>query len=221
MTARRSTDRGMTLVELVVVMSIVGLVTLVIAATFIVILRVAPATEFRIDDARSTRGLQTWLVRDIASTPPRDYDSTSRTGFVASDDSLTAVVPAADLCTTDGTHVLFLAWVDSGISYRAQYTLVGSADTGYSIDRHLCGGDTATVGVTGDIESTTCSADPLSLVVPTSTDGDVDPDSDGDGTYEGVTVELCLVSTRVGSIAARTPTSKEITLSVASRNGDI
>ena len=207
MTARRSRDDGMTLVELVVVTSIVGLVTLVIAATFIVILRVAPTTEFRIDDARSTRGLQTWLVRDIASTPPRLYDPASRTGFVDATTTLSAaMVPPADVCSTDGTHVLFLAWVDSGTSYRAQYSIVGSDETGYSIDRRICGGDTATVGVTGDIESSTCAVEPLSEV---------------DITTDGATVEMCLVSTRVGSIAARTPTSKEITLSVVSRNGDI
>lgn len=213
----------MTLVELLIVVSIIGAVTLVISTAFITIIRLTPTTEFRIDDARSTRGLHTWLVRDVASTPSRPYDPVTRTGYVDATSTPAAEgVPPSDICTTSGSHVLFMAWVDAGVSYRAQYVLDAGPGGSFAVERHICGPDSSSIRVTGDIENAPCASAPYSEF---DFDVDVPPDgvwddSDGDGIYDGATVEMCLVSTRVGSIAARTPTSKEIVFSVRSRNGD-
>lgn len=214
MSRRHSSDRGMTLVELLVVTSLLGLVMFVIAATFVTILRVTPSTEYRIDDARSTRGLHTWLVRDIGSTPPHVYDPGTGTGFVDGvwASPTAAGVPPGDVCISGGTHVLFMAWSDEGRSYRAQYTIEGSATGGYEVVRTICGEDTAQMSLTGDVSSAACAASQRS----TLTTADVD----GDGAIEAA-VELCLVSTQSENDGLLSgDRQQEITLSVASRNGD-
>lgn len=204
----------MTLVELLVVTSVLGLVMFVIAATFVTILRVTPSTEYRIDDARSTRGLQTWLVRDIASTPPHTYDPGTRTGYVdgvwASPSA--AGVPPGDVCISSGTHVLFMAWTDQGTSYRSQYTIEDNATGGYEVVRTICGGDGSQISLTGDVSSAACATSQRSTLNTT--------DVDGDGAIEA-TVDLCLASTQSeddGILSG--DRQQEITLSVASRNGD-
>ena len=214
MRRRSSSDRGMTLVELLVVTSLLGLVMFVIAATFVTILRVTPSTEYRIDDARSTRGLQTWLVRDFASTPPHVYDPGTRTGYVDGSQSSPAAagVPAGDVCISSGIHVLFMAWSDRGTSYRAQYTIEGSATTGYEVVRTICGGNNAQLSLTGDVSSGACATALRSTVTPV--------DADGDGADEAAVVDLCLVSTQTDNGLLSGDGQQEITLSVASRNGD-
>jgi hypothetical protein len=48
-----------------VVVGILGLVAVVIAATFSVIVRTALPTEARVDDARSQLSLTNWLPQDV------------------------------------------------------------------------------------------------------------------------------------------------------------
>lgn len=214
MKRRDAADRGLTLVELLVVSSLLGLVMFVIAATFVTILRVTPTTEYRIDDARSTRGLQTWLARDIASTPPQFYNSSTGTGYVDGSYASPGAggVPPGDLCTSSGTHVLFMAWKDRGTWYRAQYTIEGDATTGYEVVRTICGGDTAQVSLTGDVSSEACATTQRSTLTTTDVDGDFE--------IEAV-VDLCLVSTQSENDGLLSGDGQqEITLSVASRNGD-
>lgn len=213
MSRRPHRDDGLTLVELLVVITLLGLVMFVIAAAFSTILRVAPSTTYRIDDARSTRGLHTWLTRDISSTPPTVYDPGTGTGFVdGSYPSPTdAGVPAADLCTPDGAHVLFMAWSDRGTSYRAQYTIEGDASLGFRVVRTICGGDNDRLPLTGDVSDGTCASSFRSVLTTT----DVDTDGDVEAT-----ITLCLVSIQDDDGLLGGDGQQEITLSVASRNGD-
>jgi prepilin-type N-terminal cleavage/methylation domain-containing protein len=207
-------DRGMTMVEMLVVITILGVISLVIGATFITILKVTPATAYRIDDARSTRGLQTWLARDVASTPPVVYDPVSGVGFVDSAFASPAAagVPLADACATSGTHVLFMAWVDQGISYRSQYTIEGDATGGYKVIRTICGGDVARVSLTGDVSNEVCSS------VPYRSDVDI-TDADLDGAFEAK-ANLCFVTIQTDAGLSVGGDRQEITMSVVSRNGD-
>jgi prepilin-type N-terminal cleavage/methylation domain-containing protein len=205
-------DRGMTLVEMIIVVTLLGLISVVIAAVFTAVVRITPSTEYRIDDARSTRGLQTWLVRDIASTEPSVYDPAVRTGVVDGSYSSpgAAGVPAGDVCTNAGAHVLFMSWVDGGTTYRAQYTIEGDAD-GFEVVRTICGGDAGRQSLTGDVSSSPCTASPFSTLTTA--------DADADGEIEAI-VELCLVSTQTDSGLSAGGAQQEIRLSVASRNGD-
>lgn len=200
-------DEGLTLVEMVIVITIIGGVMAVITAVMLVILKVTPSAEYRIDDARSTRGLQTWLARDIASTPPEAYDSLGGTGFVDAGTTLdSAGVPLGDRCApAGGTHVLFMAWEDGAVSYRAQYTIEPGGGS-HSVVRRLCGGDSGSLSLTGGVLDLPCPSDPHSELTVT--------DADSDGEIEAV-VELCFLS------AEREGTDTQpVTLSVASRNGD-
>jgi hypothetical protein len=196
-------------------MSLLGLIMLVITATFVTILRITPATAYRIDDARSTRGLHTWLTRDISSTPPAQYDVASRTGYVDGSfaDPSAGGVPAADVCTTSGTHVLFMAWLDRGTSYRAQYTIEGDPTTSYRVVRTICGGDSGRLPLTGEVSLATCALSPPSTFNPV--------DADNDLVFEAATVDLCLVSAQTESGLLGGDGQQEVTLSVASRNGDV
>jgi prepilin-type N-terminal cleavage/methylation domain-containing protein len=63
-----SRDRGFTLIELIVVMTVMGIAMSVLASATVVVLRTAPAVTGDIDEARSQRGLSTWLAQDAMST---------------------------------------------------------------------------------------------------------------------------------------------------------
>ncbi len=76
--ADRSTDRGFTLVETIVVLLMVGVLATVMVAVIAVILRNVPGTEARADDSRTYQRLIQWLPRDAASTPPGKFETPAR-----------------------------------------------------------------------------------------------------------------------------------------------
>jgi prepilin-type N-terminal cleavage/methylation domain-containing protein len=133
----RRTAHGFTLIEVLIVVSVLGLVMTALAAAAIVIGRVAPSNEFRVDDARSTRGLQTWLAQDVSSTPTFLPVDSTYGGF--------NFAPGADPCGAGaGVNVVELRWkehVGSGtqewiVNYRLEPQ---SSGTGYEVARHTCG----------------------------------------------------------------------------------
>lgn len=127
-------DHGFTLVEVLIVMMILGIVVTSIAAAFSVIVRATPATEVRVSDARSTRGLATWLSHDTTSAP-RFAPSTAQGGI--------GVHPSNDDCLVGGsanTNVLHLSWNENGFSNRtwvANYRYVVDGDEA-RIVRYTC-----------------------------------------------------------------------------------
>ncbi len=60
---------GFTLVEVLIVVTVMGVISAAIAAVFSVIVRTTPPTEARADDSRSLLGISTWLPADVAATP--------------------------------------------------------------------------------------------------------------------------------------------------------
>ena len=202
----------MTLVEMLIVTSMLGLIAFVIAAVFVTILRITPQTEYRIDDARSTRGLQTWLARDVASTPANVYNAGTGVGYV--DSSFPSPVAAGVLpgavCTTTGTHVLYMSWKDGSTLYHSQYTIEGDATSGYEVVRTICGGDSAAISITGDVAADACTSTPRSQVTITDLNADL---------VNEATVNLCFVSIQTEGLSAG-GSQQEITMSIVSRNGD-
>ena len=126
MTHRR--DSGFTLTEVVVVVATVGIIAIALAALFGIVVRTAPATTARADDARSLLGVTTWLPNDVSATPMVPAASS---GPYWDDDPGTASECAG--ADPDGTN-----WCDSGgtrisaaRTHTVSYRLVDAVDHSY------------------------------------------------------------------------------------------
>ncbi len=128
---RSRPDGGFTLVELVVVISLVGLVTTVLAAAIVVSLRTTPSTADRLDDARATRALATWLSHDTTSAP-RFLPEQTQGGI--------DLAATANDCGGDGTNLLHLQWTENSFvktTHVANYRFVVAGGEGL-IRRYSC-----------------------------------------------------------------------------------
>src|SRR5215218_138684 len=77
--ARERSDRGFTLVELIIVVSIMGVLTVALANAVTVILKTNVKVTTRVDDNRDILALATWFPQDVNSTPA-SKDGTPGTG---------------------------------------------------------------------------------------------------------------------------------------------
>jgi prepilin-type N-terminal cleavage/methylation domain-containing protein len=151
-------DGGVTLIELLIVMSLIGLVATVLASAIVVTLRTAPSTELRTDDARSTRGLSTWLSQDVASTPPFRAETPGRPGFSLSPEANTCGAPDA------GRTLVELNWLELDQTFFATYReerVDGSGDV--TIRRYACSGagsPTRRANLTSGLKSTAVTLEP-------------------------------------------------------------
>jgi hypothetical protein len=195
---------GFTLIETVIVVALIGLVSTVLAAAVVSVLRIAPATEFRVDDARTTRGLHTWLARDIASTPPN-------AGIVPGEGGFLFGGPSPNACGATGTFVLYLNWIDAetGESFHSNYTIEGSGPSGV-ITRTICSSGPlapSAIRLTTQIDPNVCPA-MTGYAVPDPTSGPVVN-----------SVDLCFTVVQADSgLNAGGGARSPIRLSVASRN---
>jgi len=105
-------DHGFTLVEILVVISMMALLATVMAATVTVVLRTAPTSEVRADDARSLQGLVTWIPEDVDAAPPGGFDTA------------TTAWPCAGPAPANSHNVLSISWTErTGVTnnYAATY----------------------------------------------------------------------------------------------------
>ena len=166
---RSRPDGGFTLVELVVVISLVGLVTTVLAAAIIVSLRTTPQTADRLDDARATRALATWLSHDTTSTPPF-LPEQAQGGL-----NLTATT---NFCGGEGTNLLHLVWVENSFvktAHVANYRFVVVGDEG-QIRRYSCSAADGGPFTGSSSQLLTSGLDPAQppVVIPEPATGEVD-----------------------------------------------
>ncbi|HSJ71023.1 MAG TPA: prepilin-type N-terminal cleavage/methylation domain-containing protein [Acidimicrobiia bacterium] len=164
-TARRG-DEGLTLVELVVVIALLGLVMLVLSATFIVISRTNPTSEARADGARALLGMSAWLPEDVSSAIPGDAPGG---GFDF----------GGDVCASgQGTPLVGLLSIDAatGIEHGRDYLLTVRNDDPVVV-RVTCedGGSLTSNFVTGPLsEVGDCPGTPATAsawVLPVTTAG--------------------------------------------------
>lgn len=165
---RRSRTRdGFTLIEVVVTVTIMGLVTAVLAAVFSVIVRNTPTQAERVDDARSLLGLTTWI--------PRDVGSTAEAGFRRGDfPSPCSGVPASQ-------GLLELQWSSNlfptGDVYTANYRFVDDDPTTGTIVRYACvnGGPASSIKMTAPLQrltgAQTESPAPVNITLEPATSG--------------------------------------------------
>lgn len=129
-------DGGFTLIELLIVTTIIGVIVGSLSAAFLVIVRTSPSSEIRVDDARSTRGLATYLSHDTTSAPPYDYFDPK--GWID-----TSAGPGN--CGGAGTNIVQFSWLENGFSSRtfyANYRFVTSGSEA-SVVRYSCSSTTA------------------------------------------------------------------------------
>jgi prepilin-type N-terminal cleavage/methylation domain-containing protein len=146
---RAERDGGLTLIELLVVISILGILVVSLSGAMLTILATAPSTEIRVDDARSTRGLATWLAQDTTSTPP--YRSFDDKGWI--DTSLTR-----NDCGGSGDNIVHFSWSEVGFAtttFVANYRFVVESGEGRVV-RYTCSSASSTSGL-----NLTSGLDPL------------------------------------------------------------
>ena len=132
--ARR--DGGMTLVELVVSVALLGLVMAVISAAIIVTFRQADATEGRVNLARSEQGIDTWIPADLSSTDvTADFEALYGPSYAGLLPVNTApdASPCGNCAGVDlsGANALQLAWFTAA-NGDSKVRLARSADAGAS-----------------------------------------------------------------------------------------
>lgn len=174
-------DSGMTLIELLITMSVLGTIVAVIAAAVIVTVRQQPVTRSRLDVAAWEQSLALWLPSDLSSAGGDPDD-------ISADPAEPA--PCATASCTFGSNALQMKWDEDGdgfdesiVSYR-----YGPASDGQSFElrRVFCeNGNCSSIVVLRD------------LAVPSDDDGNPIPWSPGDDvpdTIINVTVPLAVGS---------------------------
>lgn len=126
---RAVSDRGFTLVELIVVVLLLGITVGALSNAIIVVLRTHQGVTERLDDNRDLLNLATWLPQDVNSTPA---GTTPGTGIEAGN------LPSGCATTDVGVGLLRLTWTEQvgnlpTRSYRVSYRAVTDNTTATAV----------------------------------------------------------------------------------------
>jgi choice-of-anchor A domain-containing protein/prepilin-type N-terminal cleavage/methylation domain-containing protein len=139
-------DRGVTLVELTVVISIMGVITTVLMGGIVVVLRSEPVISRGVSESHDQQQLLNYLYNDVRATEAVDVNNDdTRFGY-------TRVIDA-DGCPggSAGPNVLQLTWLDANEVHRSSYRLVNDVD-GALLQRDECHGSSiATLASTASV----------------------------------------------------------------------
>jgi type II secretory pathway component PulJ len=131
--ARRSrdrADRGFALPEVLISVVLMATISTVMVGIVSVVLRNAPTTSARADDARTLQGIVTWLPQDIDSTPPTGFD--------------TAPGTASGCAVSPGTNLLRLQWSEwingTTTQFVSNYRHVEVSPGVFRLQRITCSG---------------------------------------------------------------------------------
>ncbi len=134
---RHRADGGFTLVEVTLTMMISGVLIAALATAISAAIRTTPANEDRIDDARSTRALSTYLAQDTISTPPFSPEQDQGGFNVASSDQ-----PDNNDCGAAGTNIVHMQWTETVVDeadVRRELSLRPRGRCGTRASCHLLG----------------------------------------------------------------------------------
>lgn len=174
-------DGGFSLIEILVTITIMGIVATSLSLIITTVLTVSPGVESRNDDSRSLLGLVTYMPEDVNSTPAGNFDFDPSRDSGCSDPG-------------DGVNLVHMTWSeDDGTltEYMASYRFVDNG-SGYRIYRFAC-----------ESGGTSTRVRPMSSNLPdidesTWTQGDspvyIDETVDGDGVVNGLTLSIDTVS---------------------------
>ena len=171
-------DAGMTLIELLISIAVLGIIVSVVSAAVIVTIRQEPVTRSRLDVAAWEQSLALWLPADLSSAGPNAGDI---------DDTMTTTPCTSDPKCTFGSNALQVTWDDGSGETKVSYRY-GPASDGESFElrRVVChGGSCSSLVVLRD------------LAVPSDDDGNPNAWSAGDpvpDTVINVTVPLAVGS---------------------------
>ena len=118
-------DQGMTLIELLISIVVLGTIITVIASAVIVTIRQQPETEARLDVARWEQSLALWLPTDLASATTVSADETA--------------TPCGSGACVYGSNALQLSWNDGTGETIVSYRYGPSSDgESYELHRVVC-----------------------------------------------------------------------------------
>lgn len=122
-------DRGMTLIELLISVAVLGTIVAVLASAVIVTIRQQPETEGRLDVARWEQSLALWLPADLASATAAPSAAENDTPC------------SSDPVCSYGSNALQLSWDDgtgtTTVSYRYGPSVDGES---FELHRVVCKG---------------------------------------------------------------------------------
>ncbi len=116
---RSRRDGGYTLPELLIAVAMLGIITAVLSAAIIVVIRQQDSTVGRLDGARAEQSFDTWMPADLASFNPTT---------VTTDTTLDPCSAPCDGIDISGVNTLMASWdVDgSTVTVSYQYIEVGA-----------------------------------------------------------------------------------------------
>jgi prepilin-type N-terminal cleavage/methylation domain-containing protein len=126
-------DNGMTLVELLVTIGMLGILSAVLSASIVVALRSLPSSDGRLNNARSEQSIATWLPADLAS---------ATTASQQASDSPCGVRPdCPGIGALDGSNALMLSWpAENGSGTVTVAYLYRAEGDEYQLVRVRCAG---------------------------------------------------------------------------------
>ncbi len=150
---RTRRDGGFTLIEVLIVITMIGFLSATLAAVFSVIVRTTPDADARVTDARSLKGLVTWIPQDMDAAPP--------TGF----DDGPSLWSCAGAAPTDSYNVVAMSWVEVGdvtTGFHASYRYELRNGSEWVIARYSCqdGGPAGRVNMTSELPAWSSSSPP-------------------------------------------------------------
>lgn len=131
----RSRDRGVTLVELTVVVAILGVITTVVSAGIVVIMRADPVVSRSIAQSHDQQQLLNYLYEDARATDSVDVN-TNHASFGYTRDAAAPGCPGG----TSGPNVLQMTWREAASVQRSSYRLIDQPGGGSLLQRDHCSG---------------------------------------------------------------------------------